>query len=367
MRVPWLDPLLSRPAVSCRRLARAAVRRWTRARLAVGRRWPQTMPLTAIELHGALWASDAALADAEVDLVAIRRILHGFQPLLVVAVLALAGPALRAQATDSAPPLPVVRPSDPDYIKFGCVWSQPEVPRHDSIALDSAGITVTIKRHSAGGRDAATGEITWCPTGTVVIAFPRDTVWLDAGRPFIRAGGVSLVVRDTSNTNYAYVDWQAAVRELAPLSTLIVAGTPVTPPDPIVVPAPPVVVVPPPVADPPPVVVVPPPVVAPPPSPVPVPPPAPVPPVPAPPAPRVGLPSAEQCNAAPWHWMTLASGVRRRDDTMRVGCAAIVTLTDAGAYVAAWFCGDRGWQYAPTVYKTKASALARAAVAQCPR
>lgn len=77
-----------------------------------------------------------------------------------------------------------------------------------------------------------------------------------------------------------------------------------------------------------------------------------------PPAPPV---SADACNAAPWHWQTLADGTRKRDDTMTGQCRAIVTLTDAGRYAVAYApCGLGQWTYHPTLYVTRASAVLRA-------
>ena len=104
--------------------------------------------------------------------------------------------------------------SDSAATAFGCVWRPQGVPAQDSIALDSAGVRVVIKRTSPG---ADSGAVRWCPSGTVVLAFRADTVWLDDLRPFVRRDAGSLVVRDTANTNFAFADWRAAVAAMAPL------------------------------------------------------------------------------------------------------------------------------------------------------
>lgn len=201
---------------------------------------------------------------------------------------------------------------------MGCIIAPLPEAHQDLVALDSARIRVIIKRSSPGNRDSVTGTIRWCPTREIVIAMPRDTVWLSDGRPFLRRDpGISLWVRDTMNINFAYASWRAALTDLLPLGPVVVG--------------PPIIVLPP--------------VVVTPPTPTPIPP----------------IVTVDACNAAPWHWQTLPDGTRKRDDTMTPQCRAIVTLTDTGRYAVAYApCGEGQWTYHPALYATRASAITRA-------
>ncbi len=60
-----------------RRPLRELMRGWINLRLDLGAMLPATMPLTEIELKGALWCADVMMADMEVELEEILQLLWG--------------------------------------------------------------------------------------------------------------------------------------------------------------------------------------------------------------------------------------------------------------------------------------------------